>query len=304
MDRRRFVTAAGVGTGLAAFAPRPTRAAEPTDAKLRQLGKTSLKIALQPGMFRGMPFLEALDQIAAHGFPAFESLGEPRGASLDDVKRKMDQTGLAWSCIGGVGGIGKPGGRDYAFGDEANHEQLEQRFRERVETAKKMGIKRILITLGQKHPDMTQDQQTAIVVKGIKRLAPIAAEAGVTIAAEMLNILVNHPGYFLVYTPHGVEIVQAVNSPNVKLTYDIYHQQISEGHLISNITKNIQHIAHFHIGDNPGRQYPGTGEINYRNVFKAILQTKYDGFLAMECGYGDKKPIEIMQIMRDLTMFG
>ena len=90
----------------------------------------------------------------------------------------------------------------------------------------------------------------------------------------------------------------------MKLTYDIYHQQISEGNLINNITKNISHIGHFHIGDNPGRQYPGTGEINYRNVFEAVWKTKYDGFLAMECGYGNKKPIEIMKIMHDLTMFG
>jgi len=302
MDRKRFFLSAGAAAGLAAVGSRPVRAAEMSEEELRKLGKTNLKIALQPGMFR-LPIIEAIDKIAYYGFPAVESLGA--GGDLDAIRKKLDETGVAWSCIGGVGSIGNPKKWEEGLGlsSEEEHERIEKTFRDRVETAKKLNIKRVLVLTGQKRQDIAADKQTEILVKGLKRLAPIAEAAGVTIVLEILNTLVNHPGYFLVYTPQGAEIMKAVGSPNVKLLYDIYHQQISEGNLIDNIKKYISYIGHFHIGDNPGRQYPGTGEINYKNVFRAVWETKYDGYLAMECGYGNKSPVEIMQIMHDLTTF-
>jgi hydroxypyruvate isomerase len=97
-------------------------------------------------------------------------------------------------------------------------------------------------------------------------------------------VLVDHAGYFLNTTDHTIEILEAVDSPNVKMCYDIYHQQITEGNIIRNIRNNIDRIGHFHVGDNPGRKQPGTGELNYKNIFKAIHETGYDGFVALECG--------------------
>ena len=104
------------------------------------------------------------------------------------------------------------------------------------------------------------------------------------IVLEPLNILVNHMGYYLVTTEQAVRMIKAVDSPNCKILFDIYHQQISEGNVIRNATENIDLIGHFHIGDNPGRQEPGTGEINYDNVFRAIRDAGYDRYLAFECG--------------------
>lgn len=305
MNRKSFFTTAGAAAGVAALGPRATQAAEMSEAQLRRLGKTDLKIALQPRMFGKIPWLQQLEKVAYYGYPAFEQL-RVGGADIDATRKKMDELGLVWTCIGaGVGSIGRPKNWRQGLGisNEEEHDKVVESFRRNVETAKRLNIKRLLALTGQKRQDMTADQQTAIVVKGLKRLAPIAEEAGVTIVVEILNVLVSHPGYFLVYTPQGAEIMQEVNHPNVKLLYDIYHQQISEGNLINNIKKYVKYIGHFHIGDNPGRQWPTTGEINYKNVFKAVKDTGYDGYLSIECGLGPYKPVQALKILHDLTTF-
>jgi hydroxypyruvate isomerase len=99
---------------------------------------------------------------------------------------------------------------------------------------------------------------------------------------EPLNIAVNHKGYYLYSSAEGFDIIRAVGSPNVKLLYDIYHQQVTEGNLIQTITENIELIGHFHVADVPGRHEPGTGEINYANVLKAIDETGYNGYVGLE----------------------
>ena len=120
------------------------------------------------------------------------------------------------------------------------------------------------------------------VVACLKTAAPLAEEAEVTLVLEPLNILVDHPGYFLTSSREGFEIVEQVNSPAVKLLYDIYHQQITEGNLIATITSHIELIGHFHAADVPGRHEPGTGEINYANVLAAIDEAAYEGFIGLE----------------------
>jgi hydroxypyruvate isomerase len=92
----------------------------------------------------------------------------------------------------------------------------------------------------------------------------------------------NHANYYLDRTSEAFEIVREVGSPYVKILFDIYHVQIMEGNLIESIRKHIRDIAHFHIGDVPGRHEPGTGEINYGNVFRAIRETGFPDFVAME----------------------
>jgi len=99
---------------------------------------------------------------------------------------------------------------------------------------------------------------------------------------EPLNVLVDHPGYYLTTSAEGFEILDEVDSPNVKLLYDIYHQQVTEGNLIATITSHIAQIAHFHVADVPGRHEPGTGEINWVNVLRAIDEAGYAGYVGLE----------------------
>ena len=104
----------------------------------------------------------------------------------------------------------------------------------------------------------------------------------VMVVLEPLNVLVDHRGYFLSSSEESFRIIEAVGSANVKLLYDVYHQQITEGNLISTIEKNIRKIGHFHIADVPGRHEPGTGEINYANVIRKIAESEYNGFIGLE----------------------
>ena len=124
-------------------------------------------------------------------------------------------------------------------------------------------------------------------------------DAGVTIVLEPLNILVDHAGHFLTTSKEAFEMVKEVNNPYVKVLFDIYHQQITEGNVIRNITENIDLIGHFHIADNPDRNEPGTGEINYINVFKAIKKAGYDRYLAFECG----RTVDIPTLMENMKPY-
>jgi len=278
MKRRSFLTSvAGATAGAAALRPKKAGAAK----KKGMFADAPLRFSLPPGWFKGS-FEEKLDQIAELGVPGYEILGP----SMDPVemKRLGDERGLQLSCIGGAGAI-EPGHMVRA----EDHDKVEQHFRERVVMAKTLGCKVVIGLTGNVVEGLTDDQMMQNSITCLKRLAPIAEENDIVIVMEALNVLVNHPGYFLTRTDQTMALLDAVGSPNVKMCYDIYHQQITEGNLIRNIGKNIERIGHFHVGDNPGRQEPGTGEINYKNVFKVIYNEgyakgKYDGFVTFECG--------------------
>jgi len=151
---------------------------------------------------------------------------------------------------------------------------------------------------------MPRSEQMTNAVEGLRAVAPMLEKNGITAVVEVLNTYVNHAGYFLYYIREGAELIDRVGSPNVKVLFDIYHVQIMEGNLIENIRNNIDRIGHFHVGDVPGRHEPGTGEINYRNVFRAIyeLGDRYKGSTALE--YGPLAPVEEnLAAMRKLSNF-
>jgi hydroxypyruvate isomerase len=151
-----------------------------------------------------------------------------------------------------------------------------------VAEAKRLGVPSLIVTTGQEITDLPRQAQHDAIVAGLKGLAPTAEAAGITLCLEPLNILVNHQGYYLSTSDEGFEILDEVGSPRVKLLYDIYHQQITEGNLIDRILGHIGQIGHFHVADVPGRHEPGTGEINYGNVFARLAETNYEGFIGLE----------------------
>lgn len=157
-------------------------------------------------------------------------------------------------------------------------------FRETVTAAKAMGVPNIIATTGNERSDICREEQFEICVGTLKELSRIAETEGIMIVLEPLNVRVDHAGYFLVTTEEASKMIRAVDSPCCKILFDIYHQQVSEGNVIRNIRENIDLIGHFHIADNPGRKQPGTGELHYANILKAIQETGYDRWLAFECG--------------------
>ncbi len=126
-------------------------------------------------------------------------------------------------------------------------------------------------------PDRRKDY-----LEGLKVCAPYLEEAGMTLVIEPLNIAVDHPDYYLSTSAEAAEILEETDKPSVKMLFDVYHQQITEGDLIRNIQRYIPLIGHFHAAGNPGRDTILKGEINYPAVLEAIWETAYQGFVGLE----------------------
>ena len=163
-----------------------------------------------------------------------------------------------------------------------NHQRIADEIGKNLEAAQQYGIPSLICFPGNRN-GLSDEEGAEITIEGLKMLAPQAEKAGVTLIMELLNSKVDHPDYQCDYTPWGVQVIEAVQSPRVKLLYDIYHMQIMEGDLIRTIRDNIEHIAHFHTAGNPGRKdLDFEQEIYYPAVAKAIHDTGYNGWLGHE----------------------
>lgn len=291
MDRRAFFKT-GVGAaaamvctarGVASDAP----AAQPTSAAPRT------RIAVAPQWFKGT-HVEQIEQIAAAGFTAFETLGCGGWTDKEAVRQRCEELGVACGAVGG--GMGTIS--DWGPNDPQNHDRFVEAVKTAIGQAKAIGSKRVLSLSGAARAGVGREEQMDALAKAGQLVAPMLEDAGIVMVWEALNVLVNHPGYFLVYSADASELVKRTDRPNVKFLFDIYHQQISEGNLINNIRKYIGEIGHFHFADNPGRHEPGTGEINYQNVFKAIYETGYRDIVACEFGK-TKSTEEVLAVLRE-----
>src|ERR1700676_2784948 len=163
-----------------------------------------------------------------------------------------------------------------------NHDKIEKQFRENIPRAAAAGVPNVITFSGNRRGQPDAEGADNCVI-GLNRVKAIAEDQGVTICLELLNSKVNHKDYQCDHTAWGVDVIKRVNSPRVKLLYDIYHMQIMEGDIIRTIRDNIQYIAHFHTGGVPGRhELDDTQELNWRTIAKAIADVKFDGFFAHE----------------------
>jgi len=185
-------------------------------------------------------------------------------------------------------------------------EMIVNRMKEGVDVAKRTGVKWALVVPGRYDERLHTDYQTANVIDNLKYCCDVLEPAGLIMVIEPLNYLHDHPGLFLTRMPQAYEICEAVNRPVCKIVDDIYHQQITEGNIIPNLEASWNHIASFHVGDNPGRNEPTTGEINYKNVFKYIYSRKYQGVICMEHGQsirGKEGEARVIQAYRECDSF-
>ncbi len=163
-----------------------------------------------------------------------------------------------------------------------NHAAIEAGFRANIPLAAKAGIPNVITFSGNRR-GMSDDEGARNTVLGLNRVKKIAEDNGVTICLELLNSKVNHPDYMCDHSAWGVRVMQEVNSPNVKLLYDIYHMQIMEGDLITTICENIAWIGHFHTGGVPGRhELDDTQEVQWDGVMRAIAEKGFKGYVAHE----------------------
>ncbi len=163
-----------------------------------------------------------------------------------------------------------------------NHAAIEAGFRKYIPLAAKANVPNV-ITFSGLRDGLSDEQGARNTVLGLRRLRPIAEDHGVTIHMELLNSKVDHHGYMCDHTAWGVRVVEEVDSPRIKLLYDIYHMQIMEGDLIATIRANARWLGHFHTGGVPGRhELDDTQEVNWSGVMRAIAATGFQGYVAHE----------------------
>jgi hydroxypyruvate isomerase len=163
-----------------------------------------------------------------------------------------------------------------------NHGKIEESFRKLIPVAAKAGVPNV-ITFSGNREGMSDEEGAKNTIIGLNRVKKIAEDHGVTICVELLNSKVDHKDYMCDRAAWGVAVVQAVNSPNVKLLYDIYHMQIMEGDLIRTIQQNLQWLGHFHTGGVPGRhELDDTQEVQWDGVMRGIAATNFKGYVAHE----------------------
>jgi hydroxypyruvate isomerase len=184
--------------------------------------------------------------------------------------------GLVPAIVSGAGSI------PVAWNRQENHDKLEKDMRDNIAKAAAAKIPNV-ITFSGNRKGLADDAGRDTCILGLKRVAKIAEDAGITICMELLNSKVNHKDYQCDHTQWGVDVCKAVGSPRVKLLYDIYHMQIMEGDIIRTIRDNIQYIGHFHTGGVPGRnELDETQELNWRTIAQAIADLKFEGYFAHE----------------------
>jgi hydroxypyruvate isomerase len=230
-----------------------------------------LKQAVTRGCFRGGKFeLDDMCREAARlGVLGFDLIGP-------DMFPILKKHGLIPTMVPGGASI-----RD-GINHKENHAGIDQRMRAAIQAAADAGAPNVIVMSGERK-GMSDSEGADNSVAFLNNIKSFAEDKGVTLCMELLNSKVNHPDYMCDRTAWGVEVCKRVNSPRVKLLYDIYHMQIMEGDIIRTIRDNIQWIAHFHTAGNPGRhEFDDTQEMNYRGIAKAIADLNFTGYVAHE----------------------
>ncbi|WP_339846288.1 TIM barrel protein [uncultured Dokdonia sp.] len=293
MDRRKFIqkgalTGSFLGLGSIGVNAMVNGIGDVSAFAKAKNGAHSFNLNYAPhvGMFKELAGENVIDQLnfmADQGFTAFEDnemrnrpIVEQEAMALVMKEREMTMGvfvahKIHWTTP------------HLASGKQEWREEFLDDIKKSVTVAKRVNAKWMTVVPG--HVDMRQDMayQTANVVETLKQAAAILEPHGIVMVLEPLNFR-NHPGLFLSKSPQAYQICKAVDSPSCKILFDIYHQQIQEGNLIPNIEQCWDEIAYFQIGDNPGRNEPTSGEINYKNVFKYIHSRDFKGVLGMEHG--------------------
>ena len=216
-----------------------------------------------------------IPRIAEMGYAAIEIW--MRDEDFETILHLAKEQGLVVASM--IGHDLRGGG----LNDPANHEMITARLRESIDVAAQAGIPGLICFSGTRREGLSEENGINNTAAGLKRIAPYAEQKGVNLNLELLNSKVDHPGYQCDHTAWGRMVIDRVDSPRVKLLYDIYHMQIMEGDIIRTIRDNIERIGHFHTGGVPGRHEIGRSqEINYSAVARAISETPYDLFVGHE----------------------
>jgi hydroxypyruvate isomerase len=276
VQRREFFGACA-GAALGAVAAMPTKpitcAAASAEA---DAGGAPFSISVMLWtVFRELLFEQRLEKIAEAGYSAAELVDEFKQWTKQDydrVRRKKRELGITFDATAGI---------TRSLCDSAQRDALLQEIRDILPRMEELECRRLILLSGDRVSGMSRAQMHASCVEGLKRASEIAGNASVELLLENIDSEEN-PKYFLTSAAEGFEIVREVGNPRVKFLYDFFHEQIAEGNLLAKLEKNISLVGLVHIADLPGRQEPGTGEINYPNIYRKLAELGYNKYVAME----------------------
>lgn len=227
-------------------------------------------------------FEQKLEIAAKAGCQSVELVGEHLPWSIaqgEEMKKLAASLRLTMDTISAMPNWGK---EPVSMVDPAQRDSMLKEVARNIEHAKRLEIPQLLLMSGNAIAGRSWDDQYASMLEGCKRAGELAAKAGVTMIIEPLNNKVDHKGFFMATCVDGLRMVKETGNPHVKLLFDIYHEQVQIGNVTRTIAEAAAHVTVFHVADNPGRHEPGTGELDYTNIYRAIKKTGFAGYLTME----------------------
>jgi len=275
-SRRAFLGAAAAAATLATS----------VHAEVEELpGRTkNTKYAVNVEMWwkKEKDFIKRLEAAAKLGFPAVE-FWPWEGKDLNKIADTCEKGKLeiaqftAWGFTPGLN-------------DATNHSKFVDAVGKGCEVAKKLKCKLMTVVGGNDIKDVSQEKMHETIIEGLKKGAPVAKEHGITLILEPMNIRVDHKGHCLYGSAPTIKIIKAVDSPFVKINWDLYHMHITEGDLCGHLKEGMPYIGYVQLADHPGRNEPGTGEISYPRVLQELKKLGYTGYVGLECN--PRKPEE------------
>jgi hydroxypyruvate isomerase len=249
-------------------------------------------------VFRNLPFETRLEKVATAGYGNVELVGEYSSWSEADFERanaKRKELGITFDCTAGL---------KHSLCNPAERDDLIAEFRRTLPIMEKLDCPAMIFLSGNTVPGMSVEVQHQSCIDGLK--AALSLIEGRKINGKPMRLLLENidpeenPRYFLTSVARGFDIVRAVGHPQVRFLYDFFHEQISEGNLIEKLEKNIDYVGLVHVADVPGRHEPGTGEINYENIYRKLAQLNYREIIAMEfLATGD--PVAQLRTAREMA---
>ena len=238
--------------------------------------------------WRELPFIDRIHAAADAGFKHIE-FWPWQGKDIDAIANACEERGIEvaqFTAWGFTPGLNNP----------KNHEKFTEEIKKSCAIAKRLKCKRMTVVGGNDQPDMTQKVMHQNIIDGLTSVKPIVEEAGIMLILEPMNIRVDHKGHCLYGSKDAVRICREVDSPMIKINWDLYHMQISEGDLCGRLRDGIDQIGYIQVADHPGRHEPGTGEIYYPRVYQELKQLGYTGPIGLECSPADSEKKAIQRL--------
>jgi len=226
-------------------------------------------------LFNNLPFLNRLEKVKDAGVTAFE-FWDWTSKDIDAIVKKKSELDLDVSTFNASPRIPSLTRLDVK-------DEFVSSVEASIKVAKRLDCDNLIapVGLGQPTPGLPQKKQLRNAIENLKAVVPLIEKSEIRLLIEPVNP-VDHKGFFLRKSADAAYVIRNVGSSYVKMLYDFYQQQLTEGNLINNAKSYLNLIGFFHVGDVPGRHEPGTGEINYRNIFRFIEESGYDGYVSLE----------------------